>query len=82
MTFNDDTHVASTPSGEWHPKGPVGKVLRYSDNCYNGDCVRTFQDGKKARFQAPYCFDGAGVELEAERLLSNILGPVSVVLYL
>lgn len=62
MTFHDDTHPASSQGGGWHPKGPVGKVLRYSDNCYNGDCVRTFQDGKKVRFQAPHCFDGVAGE--------------------
>jgi hypothetical protein len=36
---------------------PAGKVLRTSDRCYNGDCIRTFENGCQVRFQAPYCFD-------------------------
>lgn len=36
---------------------PKGRVLRYSDNCQNGDCVRTFENGCSKRFQAPYCYD-------------------------
>ena len=36
---------------------PAGKVLRYSDSCSNGDCMRTFENGCKVRFQAPYCYD-------------------------
>ena len=37
---------------------PPGKVLRYSDRCFNGDCTRTFENGCSVRFQAPYCFNG------------------------
>lgn len=36
---------------------PTGKNLRYSDNCNNGDCIRTFENGCPKRFRAPYCFD-------------------------
>ena len=36
---------------------PTGKTLRYTDNCHNGDCVRTFENGCQKRFQAPYCYD-------------------------
>ena len=39
---------------------PTGKTLRYTDNCYNGDCVRTFENGCQKRFQAPYCYDALG----------------------
>ena len=45
----------SKPMKECQP--PAGKLLRYSDNCQNGDCVRTFENGCSKRFQAPYCFD-------------------------
>ena len=36
---------------------PTGKTLRYSDRCFNGDCIRTFDNGCQKRFQAPYCYD-------------------------
>lgn len=36
---------------------PAGSVLRYSDSCRNGDCVRTFENGCQRKFQAPFCFD-------------------------
>jgi len=36
---------------------PSGKTLRYADSCVNGDCVRTFENGCKKRFQAAYCYD-------------------------
>lgn len=57
MSFYDDSRGAVRPGGEGLQMLPVGNVVRYSDNCYNGDCVRTFESGKKFRFQAPYCYD-------------------------
>ena len=41
---------------------PTGGTLRYSDRCMNGDCVRTFENGCKKRFQAPYCYDSLSGE--------------------
>jgi len=32
-------------------------VLRCSNECYNGSCVRTFEDGRKERWQAPRKYD-------------------------
>lgn len=32
-------------------------VLRYTDSCINGNCVRTFGNGCQRHFQAPYCYD-------------------------
>lgn len=58
MTFYDNSRVATRPNGKDVQKLPVKNVFRYSDQCYNGDCVRTFESGKKVRFQAPYCYDG------------------------
>lgn len=57
ISFYDGSRDAIRPSGDRIQKLPVGNVVRYSDNCYNGDCVRTFEGGKKIRFQAPYCYD-------------------------
>jgi hypothetical protein len=36
---------------------PAGRVLHYRDQCSNGDCRRTFENGCSVRFQAPYCYD-------------------------
>lgn len=36
---------------------PKGNNVSYSDDCTNGDCVRTFSNGCQKRFQAPYCYD-------------------------
>lgn len=41
---------------------PPDRVVRYRDQCYNGDCVRTFENGCKKRFQAPYCYDALSGE--------------------
>ncbi len=41
---------------------PPGRVMRYRDKCYNGDCIRTFENGGKKRFQAPYCYDALSGE--------------------
>lgn len=57
MTFFDDFHASSSPASKVPPRSRTGEVFRYSDNCYNADCVRTFEGGRKVRFQAPYCFD-------------------------
>ena len=59
LTFYDDTNgpLTSAAAGASHRKGPTDTVVQYSDNCYNGDCVRTFKGGKTMRFQAAYCHD-------------------------
>lgn len=50
--------VRRSPSNGYQPSASnAGKVLRYSDHCFNGDCTRTFEDGHQVRFQAPYCYD-------------------------
>lgn len=47
--------VAQNSNGNCQP--PAGKTLRYSDSCSNGNCIRTFENGCKRQFQAPYCYD-------------------------
>jgi hypothetical protein len=49
--------LASAAGGGATCQPPTGKVLRYSDRCYNGDCTRTFENGCSKRFRAPYCYD-------------------------
>jgi len=41
---------------------PAGRVLHYRDQCSNGDCRRTFENGCSVRFQAPYCYDALSGE--------------------
>ena len=36
---------------------PLGRTVRSTYQCNNGDCVRTFENGCTQRFQAPYCHD-------------------------
>ncbi|WP_426174999.1 hypothetical protein [Massilia sp. TWR1-2-2] len=38
---------------------PPGRTVRSTYQCNNGDCTRTFENGCKVRFQAPYCHDPA-----------------------
>ena len=56
-TNNDEPAPTPVPKKLKACNPPTGKTLRYSDNCYNGDCVRTFENGCQKRFQAPYCYD-------------------------
>lgn len=36
---------------------PLGRTVRSTYECNNGDCTRTFENGCTVRFQAPYCHD-------------------------
>lgn len=49
--------VTATPASSGNCTPPSGKVIRSTDACTNGDCVRRFENGCTVHFHAPYCYD-------------------------
>lgn len=57
MSFYDSSRDVAHPVAKVARKSATSNLVSHSDSCYNGDCIRTFDNGKKVRFQAPYCYD-------------------------
>ncbi len=53
-------------SGSLHPAPPAKRpgLVSCNTNCMNGDCYRTYDNGKKVHFQAPLKWNSLSGKME------------------